>query len=188
MLADRFTHLLQRGDPLAKGATADNLFLWRRRIFKFDTGLAIEFANRAFHHHGKVLANIFRAGIGQIQGAVNTHLLQAYPEAAAYAPDLIHRQQRHQSTLALGIAEIHNPLGGRILFCRVVSQLCQCLGGGHTHADSDANPVADNLPHLLTELYIGEQFAGTAKVEKGFIYRVNLHPLYQLFKGAHHPR
>ena len=91
VLTDRLTHLLQRCNPLTKRATADNLFLGRWRLLKLNTGLAIQFTNGTLNHHRKMLANMFWIGIGQIQSAINPHLLKTQTETPTNSPDLIDR-------------------------------------------------------------------------------------------------
>ena len=103
-----------------------------------------------------MLANMFWIGIGQIQSAINPHLLKTQTETLTNSPDLIDRQQCHQSLLSQGIAKIDNSFSSRVFFCPMVSHFCQRLGWRNTYTDSNTRPIANNLSNLLTKQIVRE--------------------------------
>ncbi len=171
--ADRPAHILIGRNPIPERAAADNFLLSGANSSSAVQGSPRSSRTVRSSTTVKCL-RIKRISLSASWSTCRSPSLQAFADPPPDAPDLAHRQQRHQLSLPLRAGQVHYPARlPRPLLRRVVGQLRRGFGRG----DANAQRQMGTLQHRGTDFAakIGQISAmtHTADIAKGLIDTVN---------------
>ena len=99
--ADRLAHILIGRNAIPERAAADNFLLSGSKLLQRQARLAAQLPYRSLKHHREVLADKADIALRQLEYRADPHCLKLFTDPPPDAPDLTHRQQRHQLPLPL---------------------------------------------------------------------------------------
>ena len=186
--ADRLAHILIGRNPIPERAAADNFLLSGGKLLQRQATLAAQLPYRSFEHHREVLADKADIALRQLEYRADPHRFKLFPDPPPDAPDLAHRQQRHQLSLPLRAGQVHYPARlSRPLLRRVVGQLRQGFGLGDANAQRQMGTLQHRGADFAAKIGQISAMTHTADIAKGLIDTVNFAARGELFQGGHHP-